>query len=81
MLNLSLPPQGALTTEEAVIASRVDIGLESRNFVACVVAQAYPQLVSSVKSNNMPVNKQTAVNVVSISYYVICYYILLHIIY
>ena len=31
-------------SEEAVIASRVDIGLESRNFVvvACVVAQAYP---------------------------------------
>ena len=31
-----LPPQGALATEEAVIASRVDIGLESRNFVAFV---------------------------------------------
>ena len=39
-----LPPQGASATEEAVIASRVDIGLESRNFVvvAFVVAQAYP---------------------------------------
>ena len=29
-----LPPQGALATEEAVIASRIDIGLESRKFVA-----------------------------------------------
>ena len=32
-----LPPQRASATEEAVIASRVDIGLESRNFVVVAV--------------------------------------------
>ena len=47
-----MPPQGALATEEAVIASRVDIldwNLEILLFVF-VVAQAYPYLVFSVNA-------------------------------
>ena len=36
MKTLLLPPQGALATEEAVIASRIDIGLESRIFALCL---------------------------------------------
>ena len=39
-----LPPQGALATEEAVIASRIDIGLESRilRFVFVCVVNGVP---------------------------------------
>ena len=43
-ISIVIAPATNEVSEEAVIASRVDIGLESRNFVvvAFVVAQAYP---------------------------------------